>query len=162
MFHLAARRGERSASQGGRRREGKGRERRAPPAKEKEERGKTGIDRARARERERVQGHECEGYRTSLLPGRANLSGTVRRHARFSTLGRRRSGAARKIKRPRWRKERKTKGAGEREAELEGTFQEPQCAKIRLCADMVSPDKIRPCRRYKIFIEKIIARAYLD
>lgn len=50
MFHLAARRGERSASQGGRRREEKGRERRAPPAKEKEERGKTGIDRARERE----------------------------------------------------------------------------------------------------------------
>lgn len=61
------------------------------------------------------------------------------------------------------RKEDKESGRErEREAELEGTFQEPQCAKIRLCADMVSPDKIRPCRRYKIFIEKIIARTYLD
>ncbi|KYM97084.1 hypothetical protein ALC62_12192 [Cyphomyrmex costatus] len=33
--------------------------------------------------RPRVQGHECEGYRTSLPPGRANLSDTVRRHSLF-------------------------------------------------------------------------------
>lgn len=44
MFHLAARRGERSAGAKG---PTKGRERRAPPGKEKKERGKTGIDRAR-------------------------------------------------------------------------------------------------------------------
>lgn len=33
--------------------------------------------------RPRVQGHECEGYRTSLPPGRANLSDTVQRHSLF-------------------------------------------------------------------------------
>ncbi|EZA57527.1 hypothetical protein X777_02061 [Ooceraea biroi] len=51
-----------------------------------------GEGKGRTREdwyRPRVQGHECEGYRTPLPPGRANLSGTVRRHARFSTLARR-------------------------------------------------------------------------
>ncbi|EGI58900.1 hypothetical protein G5I_13016 [Acromyrmex echinatior] len=31
----------------------------------------------------RVQGHKCEGYRTSLPPSRANLSDTVRRHSLF-------------------------------------------------------------------------------
>ncbi|KAL6254487.1 hypothetical protein P5V15_014540 [Pogonomyrmex californicus] len=46
-------------------------------AKEKEERGRTGVYRPR------VQGHKCEGYRTSLPPGRANLSDTVRRHSLF-------------------------------------------------------------------------------
>ena len=33
----------------------------------------------------RVQGHECEGYRTSLPPSRANLSDTVRRYSLFHT-----------------------------------------------------------------------------
>lgn len=52
-----------------------------------------GEGKGRTREdwyRPRIQGHQCEGYRTPLPPGRANLSGTVRRHARFSTLARRR------------------------------------------------------------------------
>lgn len=45
-----------------------------------------GEGKGRTREdwyRTRVQGHECEGYRTSLPPGRANLSDTVRRHSLF-------------------------------------------------------------------------------
>lgn len=45
-----------------------------------------GEGKGRTREdwyRPRVQGHECEGYRTSLPPGRANLSNAVRRHSLF-------------------------------------------------------------------------------
>ncbi|TGZ48798.1 hypothetical protein DBV15_09928 [Temnothorax longispinosus] len=67
MFHLAVRRGERSAGGKGTTRAG-------------------GKGKGRTREdwyRPRVQGHECEGYRTSLPPGRANLSDTVRRHSLF-------------------------------------------------------------------------------
>lgn len=45
-----------------------------------------GEGKGRTREdwyRPRVQGHECEGYRTSLPPGRANLSDAMRRHSLF-------------------------------------------------------------------------------
>lgn len=57
MFHLAARRGARSESKGA----GEGRERMRGG---REGKGRTREDWYRPR----VQGHECEGYRTSLPP----------------------------------------------------------------------------------------------